>query len=374
VNLELSYQEQEQQKNRRIIHIDMDAFFASVEQRDHPELIGKPVIVGGSPDSRGVVAACSYEARKFGVHSAMPSSQAARLCPNAHYIRPNIAKYRQVSQHIHRIFRQYTDCIEPLSLDEAYLDVSGKSEAATHIAHKIKSQIHQELNLVASAGVSFNKFLAKLASDMDKPNGLFVIRPGDAQTIIDSLAVRKFHGIGPVTDKKMSNLGVFTGKDLRDLEFDVLLKHFKSSAKYYYQIARGIDTRRVQTGRKRKSIGAETTYANDISDEKEIELKLFDIAKKVAETLAKKELSAKTLTLKIKFSNFRQITRSYTSKTSINFSSDSALVSVIKLLVSRAELNGNSVRLLGVSCSKLSGMENDASYTEYKQTVLDFME
>lgn len=353
MKLDLSDEELRQQFSRRIIHIDMDAFFASVEQRDRPELKGRPVIVGGQPDSRGVVAACSYEARKFGVHSAMPCSQAARLCADAIYIKPNIQKYRKVSEKIHQIFSRYTSCIEPLSLDEAYLDVSNLGEPATEIAKSIKDDIQSELNLIASAGVSFNKFLAKLASDMDKPDGLFIIRPRDAQSIVDTLPIRKFHGIGPATEKKMLEMGVRKGEDLRKLEFVELASKFGRSANYYYQIARAIDTRSVKSSRTRKSIGTETTFSEDLSDQNEIEIRLLALAQRVGTALDAKSLLAFTLTLKFKFSNFKQITRSYTSKTPIKFSSKETLVPLIKYLVEQADLNRRSVRLLGVTCSKL---------------------
>lgn len=345
--------------NRRIIHVDMDAFFASVEQRDNPELLGQAVIVGGQPNSRGVVAACSYEARKFGVHSAMPCSQAARLCPNAHYIKPNIAKYREVSQQIHSVFREHTDLIEPLSLDEAYLDVSDADLAATEIAKTIKQQIKDRLDLVASAGVSYNKFLAKLASDMDKPDGLFIIRPKHAQSIIDNLAIRKFHGIGPATEKKMIDLGIQTGIDLRRTPIETLQQHFKSSAQYYHNIAHGIDNRSVQTDRKRVSIGRETTFSDDISDESLIKAQLEQLASQVMKTLKNKELSAQSITLKFKFSDFTQITRSKTLQHKFDHSNWNEVRDLIKALIVQAELNGRRVRLLGVSFAKLSAESNE---------------
>ena len=366
MKLDLNPQQQQNQFARRIVHIDMDAFYASVEQRDNPSLQGAPVIVGGSPKGRGVVAACSYEARKFGVHSAMPCSRAARLCPDAHYIRPNIAKYREVSAEIHTIFKYFTQQIEPLSLDEAYLDLTGANAPATDIAKEIKTKIKSELDLVASAGVSFNKFLAKLASDMDKPDGLFVIRPHQAQAIIDALPVRKFHGIGPVTNKKMQALGVITGADLRRLDYAVLAKNFKSSATYYYQIARGIDTRSVKVTRKRKSIGTETTFSDDITDETEIRSQLLRLAEKVAESLLKKSCCARTITLKFKFSDFKQITRSHTSTQVLDLVSPEQLRQLINHLVKQAALEGRAVRLLGVSCSNLENLCERHADDEYQ--------
>lgn len=371
MTLELSSEVFEEQYKRRIVHIDMDAFYASVEQRDNPELRGKPLIVGGSPESRGVVAACSYEARQFGIHSAMPCSRAQRLCPHAIFVKPNIGKYRDVSKKIHAIFRQFTTEIEPLSLDEAYLDLSHHTAPATKLAQEIKLQIRNGLNLVASAGVSFNKFLAKLASDMDKPDGLFVIRPQHAQKIIDDLPVRKFHGIGPVTEKKMQAMGVHLGRDLRAQSFDELARRFKQSADYYYQIARGIDLRPVKSRRTRKSIGTETTYLWDISDRDEIEAQLYELARKVGESLKQRSFRARTIVLKYKFSDFKQITRSFTARKPVDFDNDTELKKIILNLTDQAELSGRSVRLLGVSCSKLSDYREEEKEIA-TQVDLDF--
>ena len=262
---------------RKIIHIDMDAFFASVEQRDFPELQGKPVIVGGQPHSRGVVAACSYEARKFGIHSAMPSSQAFRLCPDAVFVKPRFDAYRQASSIIREIFYSFTDLVEPPSLDEAYLDVSHCTKhngSATLIAQNIVTIIQQQTSLTASAGISYNKFLAKIASDINKPNGLYLITPKQGEAFIENLPIRKFHGIGKATEAKMTKLGIRNGKELKQASLQCLREYFGKAGLHYYQIARGIDPRPVKTNRPNKSIGIETTFEQDIFDKKVI-LKLL---------------------------------------------------------------------------------------------------
>jgi len=300
---------------RKILHIDMDAFYASVEQRDFPELNGQPVIVGGRPENRGVVAACSYEARAFGVHSAMPSSQAIKLCKKAVFMPPRFDAYREASQGIHRVFKRFTSMIEPLSLDEAYLDVTRcalELGSATEVATRIKQQIKEEVDLTASAGVSYNKFLAKIASDMDKPNGLYVIRPEVAQAFIEQLEIRKFYGVGKVTEKKMQKLGIFTGADLRKLSEVELQTEFGSSGAYYYRVARGVDERPVKASSKRKSIGSETTFDENLTDKSAIWQTLLGIAERLENTLKDKEMQARTITLKIKYSDFQINTRSKT--------------------------------------------------------------
>ena len=254
---------------RKIIHIDMDAFYAAVEQRDFPQYRNKPVIVGGNPFSRGVVATCSYEARPYGVHSAMASSRAYRLCPEAIFVKPRFEAYKEVSSVIRKIFYDYTDQVEPLSLDEAYLDVSHAVKSggsASLIAKEIKSRIRQETLLTSSAGVSYNKFLAKIASELNKPDGFCLIVPEQGETFIENLPIQKFHGVGKATARKMRALGVATGKDLKALPLDVLQQHFGKTAMYYYDIARGIDRRPVVNMRTSRSIGAETTFENDIID------------------------------------------------------------------------------------------------------------
>ena len=341
-------------RQRKIIHIDMDAFFASVEQRDQPELQGRPVIVGGKPDSRGVVAACSYEARQFGIHSAMPSSRAKRLCPNAIFVPPRFNAYRDVSQQLHDIFSEFTHLIEPLSLDEAYLDVSAcqsQKGSATLIAKEIIGKINQELNLSASAGVSYNKFLAKIASDMDKPGGLYVIKPEQAQTFILGLPVRKFFGVGKVTEKKMRQLGIHTGADLHKWAEPALLKKFGKSGSYYFRIARGIDDRPVRNQRQRKSIGKEITFGSDIVELEEINGHLQELSLRVMNLLQQKNQTARTLTLKVKYSDFTQITRSISFTDAITHATD--ITQALSELLTKTELGHRPCRLLGLSVSNL---------------------
>jgi DNA polymerase-4 len=299
---------------RRIIHIDMDAFYASVEQRDFPELRGKAVAVGGSRE-RGVVAAASYEARKFGVYSAMSSRKAYLNCPHIIFVRPRFEVYKEVSRQIRRIFFEYTDLVEPLSLDEAYLDVTSNKKqlaSARQTAQLIKEQIRTETGLTASAGVSFNKFLAKTATDIQKPDGLTVITPRQAQSFIAQLPITKFYGVGKVTAAKMQSLGIHTGQDLMKWEKQELIKHFGKVGHFYYQISHAQDDREVNPNRIRKSIGAENTFETDLHDLDTIKEELQKIALEVANRINKYASYGKTLTLKVKFSDFRQITRSKT--------------------------------------------------------------
>ena len=340
---------------RKIIHIDMDAFFASVEQRDFPEYQGQPVIVGGSPERRGVVAACSYEARKFGIHSAMPSSRAYRLCPKAVFLPPRFEAYRECSQQIHAIFREFTKLIEPLSLDEAFLDVSNSEHcqgSATLIAQEIKKRIKQRLNLTASAGVSYNKFLAKIASDMDKPDGLYVIKPEQAQAFIDELPVRKFFGIGKATEKKMHALNLHTGADIKKLTELELQSHFGKSGAFYYRIVRGIDERPVKSSRQRKSIGKETTFAEDITDKAFIWDVLQKIAERIQGILADKNMQAKTITLKVKYHDFQQITRSITVEKPVTTAAQ--YLKYLPELINKTEIGERPIRLIGITLSSLS--------------------
>jgi DNA polymerase-4 len=301
---------------RKIIHIDMDAFYASVEQRDRPELKGKPVIVGGDPNSRGVVAASSYEARKFGIHSAMASSTAYKLCPDAVFIRPRFDAYKAVSSDIRRIFCEYTDLVEPLSLDEAFLDVTENymgMTSATLIAREIKQQIYNRTGkLTASAGVSFNKFIAKVASDMNKPDGLTVITPEMADQFIDRLPIRKFFGVGKVTEEKMLRFGIKTGADLKSFQKEKLIQLFGKSGSYFFNIAHGNDDRAVEPNRIRKSIGKETTLLEDIDDTGQMLEILENIADRLENSLIKREAKGRTITLKIKYFDFQSITRSIT--------------------------------------------------------------
>jgi DNA polymerase-4 len=367
----LSDEELTQHYARRIIHVDMDAFYASVEQRDDPQLRGKPVIVGGRPNSRGVVAACSYEAREFGVHSAMPTAHAARLCPHAEFLRPNMHKYKEVSGQIHEIFRRHSDIIEPLAFDEAYLDVSGSDRAATDIAKSIKRDIRQELFLNASAGVSYNKFLAKIASEMRKPDGFFVIRPSQAESLVAALEVRKFHGVGPVTAKKMAALGIQTGADIKKQSVQFLQRHFGSHAEYYYQIARGIDTRHVKSDRKRVSVGSETTYAENLESFDELLDGLSILADKVGQSLQTRALVASTLTIKIKFADFQQFTRAKTLDTVIDFADASSMRAHLAELLTKVAID-RPVRLLGVSASKLQS-QTDKDTLNPVQLDLSFL-
>jgi len=296
---------------RKIIHIDMDAFYASVEQRDDPSLKGKPVAVGGSA-SRGVVAAASYEARRFGVRSAMPSARAKRLCPDLVFARPRFDAYRAVSRQIHAIFRDYTSLIEPLSLDEAYLDVTADLRgigSATRIAELIRQRIRDDLQLTASAGVSYNKFLAKIASDQNKPDGLCLIRPGEGAAFVAALPVRRFHGVGPRGAEKMAKLGIATGADLAAQDIAFLKAHFGSLADYLYRAARGIDLRPVRPDRPRKSVGAERTFAQDIATGPALRETLDTIADIVWERIERAQARGRTVTLKMRYADFALVTR-----------------------------------------------------------------
>ncbi|QGT77524.1 DNA polymerase IV [Guyparkeria halophila] len=343
---------------RKIIHVDMDAFYASVEQRDRPELRGRPVVVGGDPAGRGVVAAASYEARRFGIHSAMPAARAARACPEVVFLRPRFDVYRAVSRQIHEVFRRYTERIEPLSLDEAYLDVSDSPAcrgSATLMAREIKAAIRETTGLVASAGVSYNKFLAKLASDVDKPDGLYLIDPEAAPGFIQDLPVGDFHGVGPATERRMKARGIHTGGDLRRHELHELVEWFGKAGRHYYQIARGIDERPVQSRRERKSLGHETTYPNDLVGREAVEAALPPLAERVARDLAARELVACTVTLKVKYADFVQITRRRTFTRPL--SSAGELLGALPGLLDDTEAGRRPIRLLGVTCSGLEARE-----------------
>lgn len=353
--------------DRKIIHIDMDAFFAAVEQRDNPQLRGRPVIVGGKPDTRGVVATCSYEARRFGVHSAMASSRAYQLCPNAVFVPPRIPVYRKISQQIHEIFLEYSDLVEPLSLDEAYLDVTDNPTcggSATRMAEQIRQAIFQTTRLTASAGVSYNKFLAKIASDMNKPNGQYVIAPGQGEAFVRQLPVGKFYGVGKVTEAKMQALGIYTGNDLLRLSREVLLTEFGSAADYYYDIARAIDHRPVTASRERKSLGSENTFESDLSDPGEMRHYLMELSEQVANSLKQKQLVAYTVTLKVKYADFQQVTRSLTLDSPVQEAVQIATVAVV--LLDRTDAKDRAVRLLGVSMSKLEEKGTQVMYRQLK--------
>ncbi|MES1984280.1 MAG: DNA polymerase IV [Pseudomonadota bacterium] len=299
-------------QNRKIIHIDMDAFYASVEQRDHPEMRGKPVAVGGS-GVRGVVAAASYEARTFGVRSAMPGARARRMCPDLIFARPRFDVYREVSRQIRSIFAQFTDVIQPLSLDEAYLDVTENKAGlgtATQIAEEIRRLIRAETGLTASAGVSYNKLIAKLASDQNKPDGICVIRPDQGAAFVATLPVRRFHGIGPVTAAKMQKLGIETGADLRAQPLPFLKQHFGSMADYYHGASRGIDHRPVRAREVAKSISVEDTFGTDLTDRDALIAELDMITERLWPRIEASNMRGRTVTLKIKFADFAIITRS----------------------------------------------------------------
>lgn len=340
---------------RKIVHIDMDAFYASVEQRDNPDLRGKPVAVGGARE-RGVVAAASYEARKFGVRSAMASVTARRKCPELVFVKPRFEVYKAVSQQIREIFAEYTPLIEPLSLDEAYLDVTENLAgiaSATEVARAIRARIREVTGLTASAGVSYNKFLAKLASDYDKPDGLFVIRPEQGADFVRDLAVARFHGIGPATSEKMRRLGIETGADLRNKSRAFLQEHFGVSGDWYYSISRGIDHRRVRPDRERKSVGAETTFFRDIDSPAEAREGLVPLIDKVWRYCERETLHGRTVTLKVKFNDFRQITR---SRTGAPVDDSEALRRVVFTLLDGVFPLARSIRLLGVSISSFDGV------------------
>lgn len=299
---------------RKIIHIDMDAFFASVEQRDNPALKGKPLVVGGDPNGRGVVAAASYEIRAFGVHSAMSCYRARQLCPQALFVPPRFDVYRQVSQQIRAIMQQYTPLVEPLSLDEAYLDVSDspyEQGSATLIANRIRQEIFAQTQLTASAGVSYNKMLAKIASDLNKPNGIAVITPEQGLDFIAQLPVKKFHGIGKATVKTLQEMGIFTGLDLRNTSVEVLRQRFGKRGEFYHQIAHGIDNRDVKAERNHKSVGSETTFAQNSVDDQFILNALYRENAQAFNDLQQKQRKARTITIKIKYSDFSVITRSH---------------------------------------------------------------
>jgi DNA polymerase IV len=338
---------------RKVIHIDMDAFYASVEQRDNPDLRGKPVAVGGA-SRRGVVAAASYEARKFGVRSAMASVTAARKCPELIFVKPRFDAYRAISQQIRTIFAEYTDVIEPLSLDEAYLDVTQNklgAPLATQIAEDIRSKIRAETGLTASAGVSYIKFLSKLASDYRKPDGLFVITPKMGPLFVESLAVERFHGVGPATAAKMKGLGIQTGADLKACALRFLEDHFGKAGAYYYWVARGIDERPVRADRIRKSIGAENTFFDDLTEFEAMQSALQPILDKLWRHCEGASIRGRTVTLKMKFADFRIITRSRSTGSSVNSRDELEAISLDLLRPLLPPALG--VRLLGVSVSNL---------------------
>ena len=343
----------EPMRTRKVIHIDMDAFFASVEQRDNPILRGCPVAVGGSRE-RGVVAAASYEARQFGVHSAMPSVIAKRKCPDLIFVKPRFDVYTAVSRQMRAIFAEYTPIIEPLSLDEAYLDVTENVKAlgsATEIAEEIRARIHTETNLTASAGVSYNKFLAKLASDYRKPDGMFVIPPKMGPAFVETLPVRKFHGVGPATAAKMNSLGIKTGLDLKTRSLAYMQQQFGKSGSYYYWIARGVDERPIRADRIRKSVGAENTFESDLFTIEAARDALQPIMDKTWRHSENAGTVGRTVTLKVKYADFHQVTRSRTEPTPVASRSqlERQSLALLELLFPVAK----GIRLLGVTLSAL---------------------
>jgi DNA polymerase-4 len=335
----------------------MDAFYASVEQLDNPELKGKPIAVGGSRE-RGVVAAASYEARQYGVHSAMPSITAARRCPNLIFVKARFERYKEISAQIMEIFKSYTDLVEPLSLDEAYLDVTTNKKnivSAMRIAMNIRAEIYNKTQLTASAGVSYNKFLAKTASDINKPNGMAVIMPEEGERFIEQLKIEKFHGIGKVTSEKMKKFGVFNGADLKSKSQEWLYSNFGKVGLHYFKIARGIDEREVQANRIRKSIGAENTFSDDLETEKELLNALKPICETVVSRTKKAKNAGKTVILKLKYSDFTVQTRSKTVGSYISTFKDIWAIAVE--LLRTPELPTHAIRLLGISLSNLEKEE-----------------
>lgn len=356
---------------RKIIHVDMDAFYASVEQRDFPEYRGKPVIVGGKPDSRGVVAAASYEAREFGVRSAMACSQAYRLCPTAIFVYPRFDAYKEVSKSIRAIFFKYTDLVEPLSLDEAYLDVTEDKlgiGSALEIAKQIKKDIKTELNLNASAGVSINKFVAKVASDLEKPNGLTFIGPSKIQRFMEGLPIEKFYGIGKVTAAKMKTMQINTGADLKRLTENQLRAIFGKAGNYYYNVARGIDDRPVRAHRATKSVSVEDTLSENTTDYVVLRAVLLQLSETLSSRLKKQFLAGKSMTLKIKFADFSLITRSQTVKNAFN--DQQTIYENATRLLSFIELKNLSVRLLGIAISNFN--EKELTQEQVIQLEFDF--
>lgn len=340
-------------KLRKIIHVDMDAFYASVEQLDDPELRGKAIAVGGG-SKRGVVAAASYEARKFGVRSAMSGALAHKLCPQLIFVKTNFDRYREISQRIRKIFFEYTDLVEPLSLDEAYLDVTENKKgnpSATLIAKEIREKIKEKTGLNASAGISINKFVAKIASDYNKPNGQKTVHPEEVEAFMQGLEIRKFHGVGKVTAEKMYSLGIFTGEDLKGKSLEFLQENFGKSGPYYYHTVRGIHLSEVKPNRIRKSLGAERTFLENISSEIFMLERLEHIAEEIERRLKKSKVAGKTITLKIKYSDFSLQTRSKTL--SYYIASKELILETAKELLYQEKMK-NSVRLLGISLSNLN--------------------
>ena len=354
---------------RKIIHVDMDAFYASVEELDNPDLKGKPLAVGGS-EKRGVVSAANYEARKFGVRSAMSGFQAKKNCPHLTFVKPRFERYKEISKQIRAIFFEYTDLVEPLSLDEAYLDVTVNKKgnpSATMLATEIRQRILEKTGLNASAGISINKFIAKVASDINKPNGQKTVNPEEVIPFLEELDIRKFYGVGKVTAEKMYKLGIFTGRDLKSKSIEFLAEHFGKSGPYYYHVVRGIHNSEVKPHRIPKSVGAERTFNENLSSEVFMLERLEHIAQELERRLTKSKVAGKTITLKIKYSDFTLNTR---SKTMPYFIADKDLIlETAKALLYQEELQ-NSVRLLGISLSNLNTEDKKTKKVDDKSILV----
>lgn len=356
---------------RKILHIDMDAFYASIEQRDHPEYRGKPLAVGRA-EERGVVSAASYEARRYGVRSAMSSMKALKLCPNLIFVEGRMEHYKSVSAEIHRIFHEYTDLIEPLALDEAFLDVTENKKGiplAVNVARAIKQEIREKLGLVASAGVSYNKFLAKIASDYRKPDGLCVIHPRKAAAFIARLPIESFWGIGKVTARKMHALGIHNGTQLRQCSLEFLTRNFGKAGQLYYDFSRGIDPREVEPVRIRKSVGCEFTFEKDLTTHTALIIELWHVANELIRRLNKSGFHGHTLTLKIKFNDFSQKTRSISVSHALKNMQE--ILPLAKRLLHELQLDDYQIRLLGLSVSNPITQDGTSPHTPI-QLSLDF--
>ena len=356
---------------RKIIHVDMDAFFAAVEQRDRPELRGQPVIVGGDPNGRGVVATCSYAARRFGIHSAMSAARARSLCLQAIFVRPRMEAYREASRQVMAILRSYTPLVEPLSLDEAFLDVTAATADGTlavKIAREIPDHIQRETGLTASAGVSYNKLLAKLASDWRKPRGLFVIPPERGLAFLAPLPVGKLHGVGPATVKRLAAMGVETVSDLRTLPRETLIAHFGKAGAWFYGVVRGIDGRSVQPSRQRKSVGTERTFPENLEDRNTMLITLQEMAEQVADRLQALNLAGHTIHIKARFPDFTTVTRAHTAIEDIG--TTDAISALLPELLDRSVPKDSSVRLLGITVSGLVHVQA-ASRVAHQMSLLD---
>ena len=359
---------------RKIIHIDMDAFFASVEQRDNPELRGKAIAIGADV-KRGVVATASYEARPFGVHSAMSMQLAKRLCPHLIVVPGRYQVYKEVSRQMHAIFHEYTDIVEPISLDEAFLDVTVNKpgiELAVDIAREIKTKIKERLKLTSSAGVSYNKFLAKIASDQRKPDGLCTIHPSRAQDFIDKLRIEKFWLVGPKTAETMHKMGIFTGADLRAVSLKHLIDVFGKMGPVFYNFARGIDDRPVVVDWERKSMGCEHTFERDLKNPVEVEARLMNAVDELVRRLEKYGFEGRTLTLKVKFHDFRQITRSITQDKILKTQSD--ILPLAKQLLDQVDYSQHPIRLLGLSVTRTLSQEDQSIHDKWIELEIPFKE